>query len=123
MKLRIALLCIAGTATLLLFCGRTDYATSLVGTWEWTGDACDRNGSCNKEIMTYGESGETFTRDGLHLTTRSRNGYSLDGKTIRFASKHSSCGTIDAEIISLTGDTLLLECGNNIRRYARVKRR
>jgi hypothetical protein len=120
MKLRMALLCIAGTAMALLFCGRTDYAAALVGTWQWTGDACDDGGSCKKEIITNEESGETFTREGLHLTTRSRNGYSLDGATIRFASTRNSCGPAEAEIISLTGTTLLLECGSHIRRYARV---
>ncbi|HOD15244.1 MAG TPA: hypothetical protein PK307_15155 [Spirochaetota bacterium] len=123
MKLRIALLCIAGAAMALLFCGRTDYAAALTGTWQWTGDACDEDGSCKKEIITDEASGETFTRDGLHVTTRSRNGYSLDGTTIRFASTSNSCGTAEARIISLAGDMLLLECGSHIRRYARVMRR
>lgn len=123
MKKRLALLFIAMSATALLFCGRTDYTASLVGTWQWTGDACDDDGSCKKEILTDEESGESFTRDGFHLTTRSRNSYSLEGATIRFASTRNSCGTSEAEIISLTGDTLLLECGSHIRRYARVIRR
>ncbi len=123
MKLRIITLSIAGAALLSAACNRPDYATLLTGTWQWTGDACDDDGSCKKEIITDEESGETFTRDGFHLATRSRNSYSLEGATIRFASTRNSCGTSEAEIISLTGDTLLLECGSHVRRYARVIRR
>lgn len=123
MKLRMILLYIALSAIALIYCGRTDYAAGLVGTWQWSGDDCDNDGSCKKEIFTDEESGETFTRDGFHLTARSRNSYSLEGSTIRFASTRNSCGTSEAEIISLAGNTLLLDCGNRIRRYARVIRR
>lgn len=123
MNSRIALLCIAVSALLFLYCGRTDYATALVGTWQLTGDACDDDGSCKKEIITNEESVETFTRDGFHLATRSRNGYSLDGATIRFASTRTTCGSAEAEIVSLTGNMLLMKCGSHIRRYARVIRR
>lgn len=123
MKLCIVASLIAATAMVFFSCGRTDYSSALVGTWQLTGDACDSDAECGKEIITDEESGETFTRDGLYLTKRSRNGYALDGATIRFISTSSSCGTAEAEIISLADDTLLLECGSRIRRYGRVRRR
>jgi hypothetical protein len=123
MRSRILALCIAAALSALLNCARADYAKALVGTWQVTGDACDSGGSCQKEIITDEESGETFTADGFLLTRRSRDAYSLKGATITFASPRSTCGTARAEIISLKDDTLLLECGNRIRRYARVTRR
>jgi hypothetical protein len=123
MKLQIMLSCIALVTIAHLSCSRTDYAASLVGTWQLTGDTCDTGGSCQKEIMTDEGSGDTFTGDGFYVTRRSRNGYSLQGGTISFASTQNLCGTREAEIASLTGDELLLKCGSTIRRFARLKNR
>ena len=101
-------------------CGRVDFAASLPGTWQLTGDACDTGGSCKKEILTDEGSGDTFTRDGFYVTKRSRDSYSLEGRTIRFASERNLCGTTEAEIVSLSGNDLLLKCGNRVRRFSRV---
>jgi hypothetical protein len=115
--------CILSILMLFISCGRTDYAEQLVGTWHWTGDACDKDGSCRTEIMTDDQNVERFTADGMHITARSRNSYKLRGATIHFTSTSSSCGTMEAEIISLARDMLLLECGPSIHRYERVRNR
>jgi hypothetical protein len=123
MKLQFFLLCIALVAASHFFCSRSDFTAALPGKWQLTGDACDIGGSCKKEVMTDEGSGDTFTRDGFYMTQRIRNGYSLKGRTIRFASVLNLCGTKEAEIVSLTGDELLLQCGNDIRRFTRVRNR
>jgi hypothetical protein len=123
MKFQVIILCIALGAIAHMNCGRTDFAAELAGKWQWTGDACDTSASCQKEIMTDEGSGDTFTRDGFYVTQRSRNGYSLAGRTLRFASARNLCGTIEAEIVSLAGDDLLLRCGSTIRRFTRVRTR
>jgi hypothetical protein len=121
MKLKLALLFIAFCAMAFPSCSRADFTAALPGRWQWTGDECDSDGSCKKEIMTDEGSCDTFTRDGFYVSRRSRNGYSLQGGTIRFDSTQNLCGMAEAEIVSLAGDELMLRCGSVIRRYARVR--
>jgi hypothetical protein len=101
-------------------CAKKNFAPDLAGTWEWIGDSCDTSGNCTREIMTDEGSRETFTAEGLRVTKRSRNGYTLDGTRVSFESTSDSCGEKEAEIISVDTKTMLLRCGGTIKKYGRV---
>ncbi|OHD69538.1 MAG: hypothetical protein A2W19_00580 [Spirochaetes bacterium RBG_16_49_21] len=103
-------------------CSKSSFNTALVGSWEWSGDGCDEQGACKKDIITDEESRDTFTEEGLFLSKNSRNKYALKGDTIYFASEHNSYDTRYAEIASIRGDVMLLKFKNGIRKYGRVKK-
>ncbi len=109
-------------AALLLFpvCSRQDYRPELIGSWEWTGDACGKDGICRKEIITDEESREVFTADGLYLSKRTRTGYIVDGAEIRLATDKESLDTVYGEIVSIRRNVMLIKKGGGIRRYSRI---
>jgi hypothetical protein len=114
----ISLLC----AALLFFasCSREDYRAALVGTWEWTGDACGTDGNCRKEIITDEENREVFTGDGWYLSKRMRTGYVVKGAKIRLSSEKNSFNTVYGEILSIKNGSMMLKKDTGTRRYRRV---
>ena len=98
-------------------CGKPNYDRSIIGTWEWTGDRCDGEGTCKKEIITDEDGKETFTRDGLYLSKRARNDYKLKGAAIYFASGNGEFNTHYADIVSIKSGVMLLRIDTVIRRY------
>ena len=114
----ISMLC----AALLFFtsCSREDYRAALVGTWEWTGDACGADGDCKKEIITDEENREVFTGDGWYISKRMRTGYVVKGAEIRLSSEKNSFTTVFGEILSIKNGIMVLKKDSGIRRYRRV---
>lgn len=104
---------------LLFSCSKPDYRTSIIGTWEWTGDACDEEGNCRKEIMTDDGSLETFTKEGLYRSKRTRADYTISGKAIYLGAGENDRDRLHARISSIRGDMMLLEFDSSIRRYLR----
>ena len=100
-------------------CSREDRSTSLIGTWEWTGDACDEQGNCRKEILTDEEAAETFTRDGLYRSTRVSGRYRLKGDTILIERGSHDDPQALGEIVSIKGDCMILRKGGSLKRYNR----
>jgi hypothetical protein len=101
-------------------CSDSSLKTALIGTWEWTGDDCDVEGNCAKEIIADEQSWETFSRDGIYISKNTRNSYSLKGKTIYLASDKNSYDTSFAEILLIKNGMMLLNLNNRIRRYAKM---
>ncbi|HOT43563.1 MAG TPA: hypothetical protein PLM53_03795 [Spirochaetota bacterium] len=120
MKLSAILFLICASSVLFGACSREDYRSSLVGTWELTGDSCDTGGNCRKEIITDEESGETFTAEGLYISKRSKIGYSVAGSEIRLASDSDAFNTVYGEILSIKNGVMLLRKDSVIRRYGRI---
>ncbi|MBN2158926.1 MAG: hypothetical protein JW807_05985 [Spirochaetes bacterium] len=107
------------TALSLSACSKPDYRTLIIGTWEWTGDACDEEGNCRKEIMTDDGSLETFTKEGLYRSKRTRADYTISGKAIYLGAGENDRDRLLARISSIRGDVMLLEFDSSIRRYRR----
>jgi hypothetical protein len=107
-------------ALFLVTCSREDYRAALVGTWEWTGDACVTDGNCKKEIITDEGNREVFTRDGWYLSKRARTGYTLKGADIRLSSGNNEFNTVYGTILSIKNGVMILNKGKAIRRYGRV---
>ncbi|HNW27074.1 MAG TPA: hypothetical protein PKN50_01250 [Spirochaetota bacterium] len=101
-------------------CTREDYRSSLVGTWEWTGDSCDTGGNCKKEIITDDGNRETFTADGLYLSRHARIGYVVAGSEIRLATDTDKFNTVYGEILSIKNGIMVLKKDSGTRRYSRV---
>jgi hypothetical protein len=109
-------------AVIILFpyCTKSNYGAALIGTWEWTGFACNEEGSCKKEIITDEDSRETFTGNGLYLSKRARINYILKNRTIYFASDKHEYKTLYAEIVSIKNGVMLLRFNKDIRRYYKI---
>jgi hypothetical protein len=105
----------------LSHCAKSNFEAALVGTWEWSGHACDNEGRCKKEIITDEGSRETFNANGLYLSKHARNNYIVKNKTIYFASDKDEFNTVYAEIISINKGVMLLRFDNDIRRYNRIR--
>jgi len=114
----ISIICTA--ALFLSACSREDYRSSLVGTWEWTGDSCGADGNCTEEIITDEENRETFTADGLYISKRAKIGYIVEGPEIRLASDVDSFNTVYGEILSIKNGVMLLRKDSGTRRYSRL---
>jgi hypothetical protein len=114
----ISLIC--AVITIFSHCAKSNYEAALIGTWEWTGYACDKNGTCKKDIITDENSRETFTVHGLYTSKRARNNYIVKNGTIYFASDKHAFNTLYAEIISIKNGVMLLRFGKDIRRYNRI---
>jgi len=114
----ISIICTA--ALFLSACSREDYRSSLVGTWEWTGDSCDTGGNCKKEIITDDGNRETFTAGGLYLSRHARIGYVVAGSEIRLATDTDKFNTVYGEILSIKNGIMVLKKDSGTRRYSRV---
>ncbi len=111
---------ICAALLLLTACSREDYRTSLIGTWEWTGDSCGADGSCKKEIITDEENREVFTGDGLYISKRAKIGYIVKGAEIRLESDTDKFNSVYAEIVSIKNGIMLLKKNAGTRRYNRI---
>jgi len=100
-------------------CSREDRSSSLIGTWEWTGDDCDEQGNCRKEILTDEEAAEAFTRDGLYRSRRASGRYRIKGDKILIERGGHEDPHALAEIVSIKGDCMILRKGGSLKRYNR----
>lgn len=114
------ILILSGILVLFPYCTKSNYGAAIIGTWEWTGFACNEEGSCKKEVITDEDSRETFAGNGLYISKRIRNNYMLKNGTIYFASDKHEFKTLYAEIVSIKKDMMLLKFNNDIRRYNRI---
>jgi hypothetical protein len=121
MKTLKSIILIVAVLMTLSHCAKSNFEPALIGTWEWSGYACDNEGSCKKEIITDEGSRETFNADGLYLSKHARNNYIIKNKTIYFASDKKEFNTVYAEIISINKSVMLLRFDNDIRRYNRIR--
>lgn len=109
-------------AAIIMFpqCSRKDFRPALIGTWEWTGDACDARGHCRKEIITDEDTRETFTDTGLYISKMSKTAYAVMGAEIRLASDKHSFKTEYGEIVSIQNGIMLVKKSGVIRRYSKI---
>ena len=120
MKLITPVLIVCAAIIMFPFCSRKDFRPALIGTWEWTGDACDARGHCKKEIITDEDNREAFTDTGLYISKMSRTAYVVEGAEIRLASDKHSFKTVYGDIISIQNGIMLLKKSGAIRRYSRI---
>ncbi len=114
-KLQCIVLIIA--TALLTTCSNSKFKTPLIGTWEWTGDKCNREGDCKSEIITDEQNRETFSKDGQYTSKYSKINYSLKGNSIYLGPD----GEPYAEILAIKNGMMLLKFSDQIRRYNRIK--
>ena len=108
------------TVLLIPFCSNSAFKTAIVGTWTWTGDKCDAEGNCQKEILTDEQSGETFSGEGLYASKNSKINYTLKGNKIYFSSDNYSYDRYYAEIVLIKDGIMLLKFNDGIKRYLKA---
>jgi hypothetical protein len=111
------------SALIVPLCSNSTFKTALVGTWAWTGDKCDGEGNCIKEIITDEQSGESFSSEGLYVSKNSRINYTLKGNKIYFASDNYSYDQFYAEIVSIKNGMMLLKFNDGIKRYIKITKK